>query len=130
MAPIAASRGFSQHTAGVLLSLLSLSQLAATLAVGLLSDQFGNRLPLAGLAFAVAMGGVLVAFGGGIVPLGIGVSLAGCGGAFWPLVTAAINVEFGASAVGRVFGLVIFFLPIAKDATSTAAAAVSIDTIA
>lgn len=74
VAPIATSRGLSQHTAGVLLSLLNLSQLGATLIVGLLSDRFGNRLPLAGLAFATAL-------------------------------------EFGAGAVGRVFGLVTFFLP-------------------
>jgi hypothetical protein len=59
-----------------------------------------------------ALGGVLVAFGQGIVPLTLGVTLAGCGGAFWPLIAAAIALEFGASAVGRVFGLVTFFLPL------------------
>jgi MFS family permease len=112
IAPIAASRGLSAHTAGVFLSLLSVSQLAATLVVGLLSDRFGNRLPLAGLAFATALGGALVAFGNGAVLLGTGIFLAGCGGAFWPLIGAAIAVEFGASDVGRVFGLVTFFLPL------------------
>jgi MFS family permease len=98
--------------AGVLLSLLNLSQLAATLAVGLLSDRFGNRLPLAGLAFATAIGGVLVAYANGAVLLTLGIILAGCGGAFWPLIAAAIAVEFGAGDVGRVFGLVTFFLPL------------------
>jgi MFS family permease len=112
VAPLAASRGLTAHTAGVLLSLLNLSQLAATLIVGMLSDRFGNRLPLAGLAFLTALGGILVAFGQGIVPLTLGVTLAGCGGAFWPLIAAAIALEFGASAVGRVFGLVTFFLPL------------------
>ena len=109
--PIAASRGFSQHTSGVFLSLLSLSQLAATLLVGFVSDRFGNRLPLAGLAFATAIGGLFVAYGTAATTLGVGVILAGCGGAFWPLIGAAIAVEFGASGVGRVFGLVTFFLP-------------------
>ena len=112
VAPIATSRGLSQQTAGVLLSLLSLSQLAATLVVGLLSDRFGNRLPLAGLAFGTAIGGVLVAFGNGAATLGLGIILAGFGGAFWPLIAAAAAVEFGASSVGRVFGLVTFFLPL------------------
>lgn len=111
VAPIAASRGLTAHTAGVLLSLLNLSQLAATLIVGMLSDRYGNRLPLAGLAFLTALGGVLVAFGNSTVPLAVGITLAGCGGAFWPLIAAAIAMEFGASAVGRVFGLVTFFLP-------------------
>jgi MFS family permease len=111
IAPIAASRGLSADVAGVLLSLLNLSQLAATLVVGLLSDRFGNRLPLAGLAFATALGGALVAFANGAVLMGLGIVLAGCGGAFWPLIAAAIAVEFGASDVGRVFGLVTFFLP-------------------
>jgi MFS family permease len=112
VAPIAASRGLTPHAAGVFLSLYSLSQLAATLVVGLLSDRFGNRLPLAGLAFVTALGGALVAFAQGSVLLGLGITLAGCGGAFWPLIAAAIAVEFGARDVGRVFGLVTFFLPL------------------
>jgi MFS family permease len=112
LAPIAKTQGLSPQTAGVLLSLLNLSQLAATLMAGLLSDRFGNRLPLAGLAFATAIGGMLVAFGTGAGALGLGVILAGFGGAFWPLIAAAITVEFGAGGVGRVFGLVTFFLPL------------------
>jgi MFS family permease len=112
IAPLATSRGSSQQTAGVLLSLLNLSQLGATLIAGLLSDRFGNRVPLAGLAFATALGGVLVAFGSSAAVLGLGVILAACGASFWPLIAAAIAAEFGASAVGRVFGLVIFFLPL------------------
>jgi len=112
LAPLAASRGLSQQTGGVLLSLLALSQLGATLLAGLLSDRFGNRLPLAGLAFATAAGGVLVAFGSGVGVLGLGVILAAFGGSFWPLISAAIAADFGATAVGRVFGLVIFFLPL------------------
>jgi MFS family permease len=112
IAPLATSRGLTPQTAGVLLSLLSLSQLGATLIAGLLSDRFGNRLPLAGLAFATAIGGVLVAFGSSTGVIGLGVILAAFGGSFWPLIAAAIAAEFGATAVGRVFGLVIFFLPL------------------
>jgi MFS family permease len=112
IAPLAKARGLSQQTAGVLLSLYSLSQLVTTLMAGLLSDRFGNRAPLAGLAFATAIGGLLVAFGSGVGVLGLGVILAAFGGSFWPLIAAAITVEFGAGAVGRVFGLVTFFLPL------------------
>ena len=112
IAPLAKARGLSPQTAGVLLSLLSLSQLVTTLMAGLLSDRFGNRVPLAGLAFATAIGGLLVALGSGTGALGLGVILAGFGGSFWPLIAAAITVEFGAGAVGRVFGLVTFFLPL------------------
>jgi MFS family permease len=112
IAPIATSRGLSGQTAGVLLSLFSVSQLATTLAAGMMSDRFGNRLPLAGLAFATAIGGVFLAFGEGPVTLGVGMILAGCGGSFWPLIAATGAAEFGANAVGRVFGLVTFFLPL------------------
>jgi MFS family permease len=112
IAPLAKARGLTQQTAGVLLSLYSLSQLGATLMAGLLSDRFGNRMPLAGLAFATAIGGLLVAFGSGVGVLGLGVILAAFGGSFWPLIAAAITVEFGAGSVGRVFGLVTFFLPL------------------
>lgn len=113
LVPIAASRGIGSQTASVLLSLLSFSQLVSILSVGMLSDRFGNRRPLAGLAFLTAAGGVLIAFGQSVPVLGIGVILAGCGGAFWPLIAAATAREFGAGAVGRVFGLVTFFLPFA-----------------
>jgi MFS family permease len=111
--PMAASRGLDQQTAAFLLSLLSLSQLAASLAGGMLSDRFGSRLSLAGFSFATAIGGAVVAFSQHLLPMEIGVVLAGIGGGFWPLLVTAIAVEFGAGAVGRVFGLVVFFLPAA-----------------
>jgi OFA family oxalate/formate antiporter-like MFS transporter len=113
LAPLVASHGFSSQTASVMLSLLSLSTLAATLGGGILSDRLGNRIPLAGLAFATALGGVILAVSQGIVPLAIGAMLAGFGGGFWPLLAAAAAVEFGALAVGRVFGLLALFVPVA-----------------
>jgi MFS family permease len=116
VAPIATSRGLTEQTAGVLLSLYSVSQLAATLMAGVLSDRLGNRLPLAAFAFATALGGVFVAFGGGAMSLGTGIILAAFGGSFWPLIAASAAREFGAGAVGRVFGLVMFFLPLVISA--------------
>ncbi len=113
LAPIIASRGLPPRLAGIFLSLLSLTHLLATLAGGLLSDRFGNRRPLAGLAAAAAGGCALVAFGHTAPLMGAGFTLAGCSGAFWPLVAAAVAAEFGVDAVGRVFGMVSFFLPLA-----------------
>jgi MFS family permease len=113
LAPIIASRGLPPGLAGVFLSLLSLVHLLATLAGGILSDRYGNRRPLAGLAAAAASGCALIAMGHTAPVLGAGFTLAGCSGAFWPLVAAAIAAEFGANAVGRVFGMVSFFLPLA-----------------
>jgi MFS family permease len=113
LAPIVASRGLDPRVAGTFLSLLSLAQLAATLAGGLLSDRFGNRWPLAGLAAVTACGSALVALGHSTLSLGIGFLLVGAGASFWPLIASAIAVEFGAGAVGRVFGMVSFFLPFA-----------------
>ena len=113
LVPIATSRGVSGHTAGLLLSAFNMAQLAATLIGGLLSDRFGNRLPLAGLAVAAACGGVIVAEGQGAASIGLGAMLVGAGGGFWPLLAAALAVEFGAGGAGRAFGLAIFFLPFA-----------------
>jgi MFS family permease len=112
LAPIAASRGLSQQTAAALLSAFSLTQVASTLGMGLLSDRFGNRLPLCGLALATAVGGVIVAFGHGVVSLGVGVMFVGLSGGLWPLLAAAAAAEFGASGVGRAFGLLMMFLPV------------------
>lgn len=109
LAPIAIGRGASQQIAGLMLSAFSLAQLVATLGGGLLSDRFGNRLPLSGLAVVTAIGGVFIAFGHNMVVIGLGAMLVGCGGGFWPLLAAAIAVEFGAEGVGRAFGLLAFF---------------------
>lgn len=112
LAPIAASQGLSQQTAGALLSAFSLSQVSATLIMGLLSDRFGNRLPLSGLAVADAVGGLIIAYGHGPGSLGVGVVLVGASGGLWPLLAAAIAVEFGASGFGRAFGLLTMFIPV------------------
>ena len=111
LGPIATSHGISEKTAGTLVSIFGLSQVVTTLLAGILSDRFGNRVPLALFAFATAAGGAIVAFADGIVPLGLGAILAAIGNSFWPLIAAAVAVEFGAGGVGRAFGMVTFFLP-------------------
>jgi MFS family permease len=113
LAPIATSRGLSQQTAGILLSLYSLAQLAATLASGILSDRFGNRVPLAGLAFLTAIGGATLAFGHGVAAMMLGAMFAGVGGSFWPLLAASVAGEFKGQGFGRAFGALMFFLPAA-----------------
>ena len=112
MAPLALSHGFDQKTAGLLLSALSLSHVVATLAMGVISDRFGNRLPLIGLAVMVAAGGVLMGFGASLPSLMIGAALLGLGGGIYTLLPAAAAVEFGAAGTGRAFGLLMLFIPI------------------
>lgn len=111
LAPLAISRGLTPETAGVLLSMFNLFQFVSTVLSGLVSDRIGNRLPLAGLAFASCAGTLLVAFGGSVAPISLGVALVGFGMGFWPVLAAACAVEFGAEGAGRAFGLVTAFLP-------------------
>jgi MFS family permease len=113
LAPIAASHGLSQRIAGGLLSAFSLAHLAASLLAGILSDRLGNRLPLSGLALLTAMGALLIAFGNSLSLLGLGFVLVGASGGIWPLLGAAIAVEFGADGFGRPFGLFSACLPFA-----------------
>jgi MFS family permease len=112
LAPIVVSRGLSTQAAGALLSVFSVSYVASTLCMGMLSDRFGNRLPLFGLALATSAGGLIFALGQNVVSLCIGIALAGLGGGIWPLLAAAAAVEFGAAAVGRAFGLLTLFVPV------------------
>ena len=110
--PYAAAHGLSRQNAGLLLSLYSLSHLASTLIVGLLSDRFGNRVPLAGLAIVNATGAILLAFGVGLPTITLGYALVGSGGGVFTLLPAALVVEFGAAGIGRAFGLAMAFVPI------------------
>lgn len=110
LAPIATGRGASPQDAGMMLSALSVAQLAATLGGGVLSDRFGARFLLSGFAFTAAAGGTIIAFAHGAAAIGFGALLVGCGGGFWPLLAAATITEFGREGFGRAFGLLTFFL--------------------
>jgi predicted MFS family arabinose efflux permease len=112
MGPIAASRGLSTQNAGTLLSALALTQVISTLIAGLLSDRFGNRLPLVGMGMATAIGSVIVAYGSGMPVMTFGMLLVGFSGGLWPLLAAAAAREFGASGMGRAFGHLMLFLPV------------------
>jgi MFS family permease len=112
MGPIAASRGLSTQNAGTLLSALALTQVISTLIAGLLSDRFGNRLPLVGMGVATAAGSLIVAYGSGMAMMTFGMLLVGFSGGLWPLLAAAAAREFGASGMGRAFGHLMLFLPV------------------
>lgn len=112
LAPYAGSHGLSRGDAGQLLSVLSFSHVSATLLLGMLSDRFGNRLPLAGLALTVAAGAALLAFATGFPAIAAGCALAGLGGGVFTLLAAAISAEFGANVMGRAFGMAMFFIPL------------------
>jgi MFS family permease len=112
LAPIAASRGFDQAAAGKLLSVLGLTHVCSTVVFGMLSDRFGNRRPLAGLAVVTAAGAALIGIGHSFPSMVLGVSLLGLSGGLWTLIAAAIGAEFGAANVGLGFGMMLMFLPI------------------
>lgn len=112
LAPIAASHGFGQRYAGMLLSVFSLSYIASTVLMGMASDRFGNRIPLAGLAAIVAAGAAMLGFADTLPALIVSAVLVGFGGGLWTLLPAAVAVEFGAVGVGRAFGMLMLFLPI------------------
>jgi MFS family permease len=110
--PYVANHGLSREYAGTLLSVMSLTHVGATLLLGMLSDRFGNRLPLAGLALVNAAGAALLAFGAGLPVMILGYAFVGSGGAVFTLLAAALAVEFGAEGIGRAFGVAMLFLPI------------------
>jgi sugar phosphate permease len=112
MGPIAESRALSTQTAGALLSAIAATQVISTLLAGLLSDRFGNRLPLAGMGLFTAIGGIFVAYGHDAIMMGCGVLLVGFSGGLWPLLAAAAAREFGAGNMGRAFGHIMLFLPV------------------
>ena len=121
MAPLAATRGFGPGAAGVLLAVFSISQVFATLLLGLASDRFGNRLPLASLSVLTTTGAVFLSFGAGLPALLAGAALVGFTGGIWTLMPTAIAAEFGGGGVGRAFGMLMFFLPISAPAPSLVA---------
>lgn len=112
LAPIVTSHGLSEEAAGTLLAVFNLSLLAATIVAGMLSDRFGNRLPLAGLAFASTAGALLIAFGDRLTLLAPGIALMGFSAGFWPLLATTVAAEFGAENAGRAFGLIAAFMPL------------------
>jgi MFS family permease len=112
LAPVAASRGLGAQTAGMLVSVMSLTQLAATPLLGLLNDRIGARAPFLMLAALTACGITLAALGVGLPGLVAACALAGLGGAVWPLLGAATAVEFGATNAGQAFGLLMAFSPL------------------
>lgn len=118
LAPIAASQGFGPSTAGMLLSVFSLSYVVSTLVMGMASDRFGNRLPLVGLAVIVAAGTAMLGLVHTLPALIAATVLVGFGGGLWTLLPAAVAVEFGANGVGRAFGTLMLFLPLNAAAPS------------
>ena len=112
LAPYVASHGLKPTTAGLLLSVLSFSHIIATLALGLVSDRFGNRLPFFGLAVIMIAGAVLLAFGPGLPAIALACALIGFGGGLYPLLASAMAAEFGADNFGRAYGLSMLFLPV------------------
>jgi MFS family permease len=112
MAPIAASQGFGKQAASYMLAALGAAHVVGNLSFGMLSDRFGNRWPLFGLALAAAAGALAAGLGHSFMMLGAGAAFVGLGAGIYTLLAAAIAAEFGAADFGRAYGLALFFMPV------------------
>jgi len=112
IAPFAASRGFDGATAALLISVMSGSHLVSTLCLGLLTDRFGARVPLTGLALAVGTGTALMIGARDVWLTVIAAALIGLNTGVFTPVAAAISAEFGQRHFGRAYGLLMLFVPL------------------
>jgi len=112
LAPIAASQGFGKQAASYMLAILGAAHVVGSLSFGMLSDRFGNRWPLFGLALVAAAGALAAGLGHSFVVLGAGAAFVGLGAGIYTLLAAAIAAEFGAADFGRAYGLALFFIPL------------------
>ncbi|MDE2041686.1 MAG: MFS transporter, partial [Alphaproteobacteria bacterium] len=110
LAPIANNIGLNDQAAATLLGAFSMSYVLATLLMGALSDNFGNRIMLCGLGIVTGFGALFVAFGHSLVPLIAGVIMVGVNGGMWPLLASAISREFGSENFGKAFGTLMLFV--------------------
>ena len=112
MAPLALSRGMSLQTAGLLLSVYSISALVGKLASGLLADRFGNRMPFALLAVISAAGVAMLGFAHGAAAFMAAALLIGLSQGHWTLLASATAAEFGPRSFGRAYGVISAFTPL------------------
>lgn len=117
LAPIVMSKGYGLSTAGLLISASSLAALASKLGMGILSDRFGNRLPLALTALFCAAGCGLLAVGRDVVSLYAAIILIGLAQGAWTILAAATAAEFGPRSFGRAFGFISMLTPFATIAS-------------
>ncbi|MBW8783370.1 MAG: MFS transporter [Novosphingobium sp.] len=115
LAPIAAKHGLRPETAGLLIAVSSAAHVLANLVLGLAADRYGSRVPLVALAISVGVGAALIGLGGGTLGLVIGAALIGANAAVFTPVAIALAAEFGPSGVGKAFGMIMFFVPIATS---------------
>jgi MFS family permease len=114
MGVFAKSRGLGLQDTGTLIAVVGVAHVFAALGMGALADRFGNRLPLAGMALAVAAGIGFLAIGHSLPALALGAGLIGLNAAVFTPLSAGIATEFGAAGFGRAFGLAMLFLPFSQ----------------
>ena len=121
LAPIAASHGFGQGAAGMLLAVV---QPVLHRLNGADGHSFGSvRQPRSARTAGDRRGGRDGAFGfASTMPaLFAAAVLVGFGGGLWTLLPAAVATEFGAAGVGRAFGMLMLFLPLNAAVSPTIA---------
>ncbi len=114
MGIFAKSRGFGLQETGTLIAMVGIAHVFASLVMGVLADRFGNRLPLAGMALAVAAGIGVLAVGHSLPVLALGATLIGLNAAVFTPLSSAIAAEFGAQDFGKAFGLAMLFVPLSQ----------------
>lgn len=113
IAPIAQSHGLDLSTASILLSLLAASDLAGKLLFGMLSDKFGNRIPMILVALLAALGAFLLAIAHSSSMLFLAIVPLGLSGGIWTVLPSSAAAEFGTASFGRAFGLLTASAPFA-----------------
>jgi MFS family permease len=114
MGILAKSRGLGVQDTGTLIAMVGIAHVFAALAMGALADRFGIRVPLAGMALAVACGIGFLAVGHSLPVMALGAGLIGLNAAVFTPLSSGIATEFGAQDFGKAFGLAMLFLPLSQ----------------
>jgi MFS family permease len=111
MAVLAGDHHIGIEGTSSMISAVGIAHVFAALVMGALSDRFGYRVPLAGMALIVVVGIGILGFGESLPVLILGAGLIGLNAAVFTPLSAAIADEFGPADFGKVFGMLMLFLP-------------------
>jgi len=111
-APFAGERGMTSEAIAMLVGVFNIAALCGKLATGLLTDRFGNRLPLILVAACSLAGMLCLIFFNASAGTAAGFILVGLSQSMLVLQASCIAAEFGASDFARAYGLLCALGPI------------------
>jgi MFS family permease len=103
-APYVSNRGVDLATAANLLVLFNIAATIGKLGGGMLSDRYGNRLPLLLVTGAATLGMFELAWAQGTPALALGIVLLGFGQGMWVLLASCVAAEFGSRDFPKAYG--------------------------